>query len=420
MYYYWHPESDCVFEHPLQLESNAEYEVTKKQYNEVKNRLYKEQEKGGSKMSRETAARSSMRDRAKRRADETTHGGGGGTIKLPDGVQFLENKKGDTMELDFLPYVISDPRNLDVLAGRAQVGDLTDCRVYWRHGNVGPEEKLVICLKSIGKPCPVCEAQAAMRKNPAADPDEVKGLVAKERVLYNVNADPTGKELDLKIYDVSYHLFTKMLEEEQRNQDVLYDYAELTKGSTLKVRFREKRIGRGDPFYECSRIDGVDRAPYEESVLKDVVDLDKALNILSYEQLDAIMNGAQDEPADSPAPEKEPEKPAGRGGSRASASAETPPAGRGRGTVKELEKEKPAEKEATGNHPIDPDQDCPGKGVFGKDTDKLKECATCDKWTDCDDALRASAKQQKSEPAATSRGSKPAETPPAETGRRRR
>jgi len=352
-------------------------------------------------MARESAAKSSMRDRAKRRTEETTHGGGGGSVNLPEGVKWFENK-GAAAELDFLPYVITDPRHPDVLAGRASVGDMTDCRIYWMHRDVGAEQKPRVCLKSIGKACPICEAHAAAKKNSSMAKEDVDALRSKERVLYNL-IDLGTKDQKVQVWDVSYHLFTKMLEEEQRLNEDLYGYAELKDGYTISARFREKKMGKQE-FYETSRIDGAKREAYSEDILKEVVNFDEAINILSYAQLEAIFLGT-----DAPADEEKEEAAAPR---RAAPAPEPEPAPRRRAAAEpsptnapDPHRHDPDAPGARGRHAIDPDQDepvhkrtegvvipkaakpadgdCPSGHVFGKDTDTKDECDSCDVWEDC-------------------------------------
>lgn len=325
-----------------------------------------------------------MRDAARKRAEEQSHGGGGFSISLPEGVSFFKND-GKTVEFDFIPYVISDPRNPDVLAGRLRIGDLVDARTYWMHRDIGSEQKPYICLKTIGKPCPICEAQVAMAKNPKADPDDAKALKSKERVLYNV-IDANDKDGKIMIYDVSYHLFTKQLEHEQREHEEYYDYADPDNGYTLRIRYEKKTIGRGEPFWEADRIDFEKRKPLGAADLKAAVDLDAALTILDYQKLEAIFLGVDSvaEPAEEPirgrresAPAKAEEP---RGGRRSAADTVHDKAPDAPG-----ERERAAAEPARGRHPVDPDQDCPGGGVFGKDENELEHCNKCDdaKWKAC-------------------------------------
>lgn len=368
------------------------------------------EDKGGSTMARESAARSSMRDAARRRAEEQTHGGGGFSVNLPEGVKFFQND-GKTIEFDFVPFRISDADNPDVKAGRLAVGDLVDARFYWMHQNIGPEEKPYVCLKTFGQRCPICEAQVQMAKNPKADPDAAKALKAKERVLYNViNVD--DKDGKIMVWDVSYHLFTRQLEKEQREREEYYDYADPDNGFSVRIRFAEKSFNRNQ-FYEADRIDFEKRKPLSDADLKAAVDLDACLQRLSYEKLEAIFLGT----ADDEKVGNRDDKPADRKDDRRSADAPTrgsradtpPPTRSSRGEADEKthrrdpdapgERERhadEAERGTAGRHPVDPDQDCPGGGKFGAEG-SVDHCTKCpdDKWKSCRDETDRLAREKK-------------------------
>lgn len=381
--------------------------------------------KGGNTMAREreSAARSSIRDAARRRAQESAHGGSGYSINLPEGVNFFKND-GKTVEFDFIPYTVTDKRNPDVVAGRLNVGDLVDARTYWLHGDIGAENKPYVCLKTIGQRCPICEAQVAMAKNPKADPKDVKAIKSKERVLYNV-IDANDKDDKVMVWDVSYHLFTKQLEHEQLEREEYYDYADPDNGYTLRIRFEKKVIDRGNPFWDADRIDFDKRKPLSDADLKAAVDLDACLQILSYEKLEAVFLGVDNEPAanDTAPAATEPVR------GRQTAPTTPPPAAApargtrgGRGSEDSIHDKAPDaptergrhEREA-GRHPVDPDQDCPGGGKFGEDESKLDHCDQCaeDKWRACRDEKDRLLRVAKEKAAA-----KPAEEPPVR-GRRR-
>lgn len=255
--------------------------------------------------------RGSMRDAARQRANERQSTGGGGTkFIFPDGheVKFFKPEKGK-MSLDFIPYEVTADNHPIV-----KKGELWYERTMWVHNGIGPEEKSYLCLKTIGKRCPICEAKAAMMKSADADEDIIKALTSKERQVFNV-IDLADKKAGVQLWDVSYHLFGKLLETEIRESDPDdgYDgFADLEGGKTLVVRFKEKTFNR-NTFLETDRIDFKDRDDYDEEILEDALDLDAILNVLPYEKLDAIYTEVEDDepakPVKSEKKEKE-EKPA--------------------------------------------------------------------------------------------------------------
>lgn len=337
-------------------------------------------------MARESAAKESMRDKIRRRNEETSYGGGGGrTVNLPEGVKWFENK-GGAAELDFLPYVITDPQHPEVLGSRFAVGDLIDSRAYWVHRDVGAEQKLMICLKTIGKPCPICEAYVSAKKNASLSKEEVEPLRSKVRVLYNV-IDLNTKDQKVQVWDVSWHNFTKMMIEEQKINEDLLGYADLVGGSTMSIRFREKKIGKQE-FFEASRIDGTPREPYEKSILKEVVNLDESFQILSYEQLEAIFLGT--EAAGRSAPEPAKRRSAPEPENAPDPHRHDPDAQRGRGKTPPptADDEYKGELDEAPAKPAKPaaksaDNACPHGYVFGVDLDTKDECDSCDVWDEC-------------------------------------
>jgi hypothetical protein len=364
-------------------------------------------------------ARDKARSIAKRRAEESTHAGGGGfAVRLPDGVEFYKNE-GKKVEWDFIPYVISDKRNPDVLAGRANVGDQADVRAYWSHSNIGPEQKMVVCLRSVGKPCPICEEIAVMRKNTKIDPKDIDAIKQKERMLYNI-LDPNETNGPIRVWDVSYYLFTKKLEKEQKEREEYYDYWFLDGGYTLSIRFEKKSMGKGtNSFYEADRIDFEKRQPYNDDILKEVVDLDSVLNIMSYENLQKLFLGVEGEPDPEPEVDAKPaaEAAAPRERSRGRGSEDSAPVQEEK--IHHRSPDAPEERTRHESEYKNELESCPGKtargaaGVFGVDTDKLDYCDAgkgCPKWDACGAEKKqraADARKQdapKDAPAAETRG----------------
>jgi hypothetical protein len=231
-----------------------------------------------------------MRDRIRKRAEARRNLGGLDTLTLPEGVEFYKPEKG-TDEFDILPYKVTVDTHPEV-----KKGELWYERTYLAHRNVGPEEKFIICPRTIGKRCPICEEYQKLKKDPNAEEEVVDGLRAKERELFNVvMKDGDGSVM---ILDISTFLFGRKLEEEIREGDEANAaFAELTGGKTLKVRWENKSMGK-QKFVETGRIDFEDREDIDEAALDAVVDLDKAMKILSYEEIDKIFQAGGDEPAE--------------------------------------------------------------------------------------------------------------------------
>lgn len=243
-----------------------------------------------------------MRERAK--ADIDKRRGGSSTLRIPDGMDVEFYKVDSTRaELDIVPYIVS----VDNRPDGVEKGELWHTRRYFVHRNVGADEQSYICPKAtLGKPCPICEYAAAQRKR-GADKEELKELKPKARDLFNVvDLDDGGK---FKVWDVSSFLFGEKLQKELTEaEDSDNDaFADLEDGRTLKLRFEKKSFNKNE-FYAIDRIDFKPRKPYKDKILDKVVDLDKMLVILSYEELERIFY-MEDGPTDRSGEEEDEPKP---------------------------------------------------------------------------------------------------------------
>lgn len=235
-----------------------------------------------------------MAEKTRERAERRKNAGGGlSTLNLSEGVELYKPEKG-TAKFDILPYRVSVSTHPEV-----KEGDLWMERTYLAHRNVGPEEAFIICPRTIGKKCPICEEYNRLKKDPDVDEEVVKALRAKERQLFNVLLE--GEDSPM-ILDISTFLFGQLLEQEIREgDDSNASFAEIKGGKTLKVRWDAKKMGKQE-FVEASRIDFIDRGDLdEEEVLGAVQDLDKILIIHTYEEIEKMMTGGADDEADSKA-----------------------------------------------------------------------------------------------------------------------
>lgn len=370
------------------------------------------------------SSRTSMRDNVRTRAEERQSTGGGTKFIFPEDqkVEFFQPKKG-TFHIDILPYEVSVDNHP---AGVAK-GDLWYQRTIWVHYGIGAEEKKYLCLKTVGKRCPICDARAQMMKSADSDDDIIKALAPKEREIFNI-IDLNDEKKGVQLWEISYHLFGKMLEDEIREGDEEFgDFAMLEGGKTLKVRFGEKKLGK-NTFLETTRIDFEDRDDYDEDILEDVLDLDDILNLMEYKKLEAVFLEMEEEdekpakksgrssrkPKDEEEEEEE-EKPS-RHSSKSSRSSKKPKEddeeeeeeekpsrhkpkeapSKKRSSKKEEpeegeeEEEKPSKKSSRSSKKTkdeeEEEEECPVEdGEFGKDCDEFDECMDCALWEACKD-----------------------------------
>ena len=214
-----------------------------------------------------------------------------GYLQLPQNVSVFSPAPGSRTKLDFLPYIVSSEEHPDRYEDEliAVPGELWYKRPFRIHRNIGAESTSVVCPRSIGKRCPICEYREKRMKE-GADKDETDSLRASHRNLYVV-VPLTSKDHEAKphIMDISQHLFQNLLNEELEEDEDNAVFPDLEEGKTLKVRWDSKTIGKSQPFAEASRIDFMDRKKgYKDDILDSVPDLDKLLTIMPYKELEAM------------------------------------------------------------------------------------------------------------------------------------
>lgn len=328
-----------------------------------------------------------------------------GYLNLPKDMKVLQLEDGvQRIDLDFLPYVVTDEKHpdKDPQYEVAIVDSLWYRRPFKVHRNVGTENDTVVCLRSIGKKCPICDYREKRQKE-SADKEEIKELYAKPRSLYVVVPLGFKKFPEIPtIWDMSDYLFQDVLNDELEASPEDRNFPDLEEGKTLSLKLKWKAFG-GNSFPEVRSISFAERDPYEEKILDEVPNLDEVLKILSYETIYAkffeeedagsLKDVKEEEPPTrsrrSQPVEEEEEKPTR---SRRSAPVEEEKPTRSRRAAEPdaaPEEEKPTRsarrerEEKTVNKSSDPV--CPHGYRFGIDTEKegQKECDTCDIWGKC-------------------------------------
>lgn len=347
-----------------------------------------------------------------------------GYLNLPKDVKVLSLEE-DTrkIELDFLPYEVTDPKHPDRDAQYeiAVPGSLWYRRPFKVHRNVGVDKETVVCLKSVGKKCPICEYQQK-RMNEKADKEEIVALYGKPRSLYVVIPIGVKKYEEVPtIWDMSDKLFQETLNDELDSEPENRCFPGLEDGKTLGITLKWKEFGK-TRFPEVRSITFADRDPYKEKILDTVPNLDEILKILTYDQIEAKFfetdleeDGGKleelSEEAEAPVRHKrvveEDEKPTRRSRvvEEEKEEKEEAPVRRSRKveedsepeekltrTKRVVEDEEPPTRtkrseraEKTADADADP---CPHGYKFGKDFEKYDKCNDCVKWDDCFDASK--------------------------------
>ena len=214
------------------------------------------------------------------------------SFDLPEGAQLFRVQSNKSIRLDILPYKTGEGNP------HCDAGELYYERTFWVHRDIGAEGNSYICSrKTAGKKCPICDFRAKLTKDEDADEDLIKNLAPKERQLFNV-IDTKNRDKGVQLFEISFHLFGKMLDARVKNaddDDGYEKFALLEDGLTLKCVFVEKHLG-GNSFYEVETIDFKARKEdYEDDILDEVHCLDDLLKFKDYAELKAILLQTEDD-----------------------------------------------------------------------------------------------------------------------------
>ncbi len=202
-------------------------------------------------------------------------------IKLPEGMEFFRVDKSGPKKLDFLPYVTKSNPYVDDGYEHYE-------RTYWAHRGVGADQRTYLCpSKTAGKKCPICEHVRELNKE-KADEDTIRALLPKQRQLWLV-VDLDEKEKGVQLWDFSYHLFGKLLDEQLKyDEDGEHEFFYgIEDGQSARVIFDEETMG-GFSFFKAVSIQFKKRPPYSEDIADSLPCLDDLLVIEDYESLYAI------------------------------------------------------------------------------------------------------------------------------------
>lgn len=322
-----------------------------------------------------------------------------GYLNLPKGVPILSFKEGtQRVDLDFLPYEVTSKKHPDRKEKEeiAIEGSLWYRSPFKVHRNVGPDNETVICPRSFGKPCPICEHREKRAKE-GADKEELRELYGKPRSLYCVIPLGLDKYEEIPtVWDMSDKLFQDTLDEELEINEEDRDFVSLESGKTANLRLRWKSLG-GNNYPEIRSISFSQRDSYKENILDDVPHLDDLFKILSYEEIEAKFFEVENETdagslkevndEDTPPPsrsryreeKKEDEAPMRRSSNRREEKEEEETPSRQR----EPQREEKVERGSRSERGSKETNKCPHGHKFGVDTEDFKECDTCDVWGKC-------------------------------------
>lgn len=306
--------------------------------------------------------------------------------------------------INIIPYTIKSKNHPLVKRGEAEIGEQDYIMDFYVHRGVGPSEKSVLCLKNTyGKPCPICEYAASLRKK--GKEEEAKALKPSRRAAYNIeDLKEPGK---IKVFETSHYLFEKELIEEARDDDEggFIDFADPEEG--MEIKFRASKTTKGNmEFTEFKSFAFEDRdEPISEELLDAAISFDELLTVPTYEEVEKILYGDDEEDdSDEDEEDKKPKKfvPAKKSKSEPEDESEDEDSDEDDKEEEKKPAKKPSKKSKSDeddNDEDDNDEDepapkskkkcsgdcpeCPFKHKFGKDCDEYDECDDCDIWDKC-------------------------------------
>lgn len=228
-----------------------------------------------------------FRDMVKKNIASQKEGGSYGYLKLPQGISLFKPDPESKVTVDFMCYKVTSKKHLDRddESGLAVPGSIWYKRPFKTHDNVGAKNDKVVCLQTFGKKCPICEFAEEERKK-GADSETLKDLRPKNRSLYVlIPLDSKKYEKKMYLFDISDHIFQKMLNAELKEDEENMDFPDPENGKSVKLRFVEETFN-GRTFAKLNRIDFVERdKQYKESIVDTVPNLDECLQELSYDEM---------------------------------------------------------------------------------------------------------------------------------------
>ena len=254
-------------------------------------------------MARKKAKRRRVsREDAKKRM--ASGGSGGDWFTLPQGVErWLPDKKGTYM-LDILPYEVSTDNHPEDGIEAGVLWFRTNFRV---HHAIGVKEQSVVCPRSIGKKCAICDEVDRLRKEDRdANEDLINSL--KGQVFSLMNIKHPDDEDAVAVFALSYGKFDRVLKaelQEEENEEHLDFYQCDEGGRTIRVRFSEATFA-GNKYLQATKMEFKERDEMDEDeILEKVVDLDTVLNVLPSEKIKAMFLEGE-EPEDEGDEDEEP------------------------------------------------------------------------------------------------------------------
>lgn len=217
-------------------------------------------------------------------------------LNLPKGLEMYKEPFGEVV-LDIIPYTVTDTRHPDYFEGdsdSAVSGELWYRRPIQVHRNIGADKETVVCPKTIGKKCPICEEKDKQYKDGVASEDVI-GKTSFRSLYFVVPKKHKDYEEEPYVWDISQYCFGDELNETLEEDPGDANFPELDGGKTLKIKFAKKKFGTND-FAFAKRINFLKRKKaYPESIMEGLPSLDDIFTVRSYKDLQHLFFEMDDE-----------------------------------------------------------------------------------------------------------------------------
>lgn len=290
-----------------------------------------------------------------------TESSGYGYLLIPKGTPLFKEKptKGkNRVNLDIIPYIVSVDNHPDAnsdIPDSAHKGNPWYKRPIWVHRSIGTDNDSVVCLKTIGKKCPICIYREEQLKGGM----DYKEAIKKPQLRNLYCLIPKGhKDYDeeIHIWDIANGNFQEELDNELDEAPELGIFPDPADGKTLRIRFSEDSF-LGNKFAQASRIDFEDRKKkYKDSIMDKAPNLDEAFTVLSYKDLEQKFLEIENEEEEEEQTQSEKK--------------------RKKKSLKKKGKEKKVDKKGK--------KKCPHGHKLGKDFDDFDDCDKCEVRKACE------------------------------------
>lgn len=219
-----------------------------------------------------------------------------------DSGSFTSIIRGDTRtwrcgegkhKIDIIPFLVGKKH------WKKKQGDFAYFLEVWTHGNVGPNDDVVVCLnKTLGEECPICNYRKQLQQSGEGDEDTIKALRPKQRTLYNIVCYDSDEQRQkgVQVWDVAHFFMEQKLLAIATDDETgeLIAYADPDDGK--RISFQRKGSGAGNTSYLGHKL--VDRDyKITDKILAQAYSLDEVLIILSYQEIERMLfGGKRDKP----------------------------------------------------------------------------------------------------------------------------